>query len=103
MGRLEKTLRRTVGSVKADSSLFLTDSKGRQLFISCADFFKSGEIKESIGGSFGNTYFVAPEGNDEEAKVGQITNPWKTISAARDQAVLDELTASLVYVYPWNI
>lgn len=51
-------------------------------------------------GIFGSTYFVAPEGEDSTAKVGSLTNPWKTISAARDQAVIDGLPSSLIYVWP---
>lgn len=52
------------------------------------------------GGLFGSTYFVAPEGEDDTAAVGSLSNPWKTISAARNQAVVDGLATSLIYVFP---
>ncbi len=51
-------------------------------------------------GIFGSTYFVAPEGDDSTGTVGSLSNPWKTISAARDQAVIDGLPSTLIYVWP---
>jgi len=51
-------------------------------------------------GIFGSTYFVAPEGDDATGTVGTLSKPWKTISAARDQAVEDGLHSSLIFVYP---
>lgn len=50
--------------------------------------------------SFGTTYFVAPDGDDSTGKVGDFTFPWKTISAAVDQAVVDALMNPLIYVFP---
>ena len=54
----------------------------------------------SGGGIFGSTYFVAPEGDDSTAIVGSLSKPWQTITAARNQAVIDALSTSLIYVYP---
>ncbi len=58
------------------------------------------DILRGLGSTFGTTYFVAPEGNNSTAKVGDISNPWKTINAARDQAVLDGSVSSVIYVFP---
>jgi len=103
MGRVEKTSQSVVGNARETDSLFLTDKTGRQLFISVKDFFASNPVKSEItkiGSNFGSTYFVAPEGDDPTGKVGNIDKPFKTISAARDQAVIDGLSTSLIYVFP---
>ena len=52
-----------------------------------------------------NTYFVSPTGDDSTAVRGDLHNPFKTITAARNK-VVDELSAStvtgdtLIHVYP---
>jgi hypothetical protein len=54
-----------------------------------------------------NTYFVSPTGDDSTAVRGDLHNPFKTITAARN-TVVAELSAStvtgdtLIYVYPGN-
>ena len=54
-----------------------------------------------------NTYFVSPTGDDSTAVRGDLHNPFKTITAARNKVVA-ELSAStvtgdtLIYVYPGN-
>ena len=54
-----------------------------------------------------NTYFVSPTGDDSTAVRGDLHNPFKTITAARNK-VVGELSAStvtgstLIYVYPGN-
>jgi len=59
----------------------------------------------SIGANFGNTYFVAPEGDDISGTRGDILRPFQTLSAARNKAV-DEITGNtvsgdtLIYVFP---
>lgn len=60
------------------------------------------QLNSGSGGTglFGSTYFVAPEGDDSTGTVGSLSNPWKTISAARNQAVADGLSSSLIYVWP---
>ncbi len=58
------------------------------------------DILRGLGSTFGTTYFVAPEGDNNTAKVGDISNPWKTINAARDQAILDGSVSSVIYVFP---
>lgn len=63
------------------------------------NYYTKKEIDDRLQ-SFGTTYFVAPDGDDSTGKIGDLTFPWKTISAARDQAVNDGLDASLVYVFP---
>lgn len=50
--------------------------------------------------TFGAVYFVSPDGDDLTGSVGDISKPWQTISAARDQAVIDALPSSLIYVWP---
>ncbi len=48
-----------------------------------------------------NTYFVSSlSGDNSTALVGDINNPWKTITGARNQAVSDGYSNSLIYVYP---
>ena len=47
-----------------------------------------------------NTYFVSSlSGDNSTALVGDINNPWKTITEARNQAVSDGLSNSLIHVY----
>ena len=47
-----------------------------------------------------NTYFVSSlSGDNSTALVGDINNPWKTITEARNQAVADGLLNSLIHVY----
>jgi hypothetical protein len=59
----------------------------------------------TMGATFGNTYFVTPEGDDLTGQRGNITLPFQTITGARDKAV-GEISAStvtgttLVYVFP---
>jgi len=59
----------------------------------------------TMGATFGNTYFVAPEGSDLTGQRGNITLPFQTITGARDK-VVGEISAStvtgttLVYVFP---
>lgn len=58
------------------------------------------QSKSLVGSTFGNTYFVSPDGNDTEAERGNIVDPFKTISAAMDQAWEEGHADSLVYVFP---
>jgi len=58
------------------------------------------DILRELNSSFGTTYFVAPEGNDNFGKVGDISFPFKTILAAVNKAVADGLPSPLVYVFP---
>jgi len=53
-----------------------------------------------IGSNFGHTYFVSPDGDDSLGEVGNIIDTFKTISAARDQAINDGFVDSVVYVFP---
>ena len=47
-----------------------------------------------------NTYFVSSlSGDNSTALVGDINNPWKTITEARNQAVVDGYSNSLIHVY----
>ncbi|MDB4326261.1 hypothetical protein N9966_00450 [bacterium] len=47
-----------------------------------------------------NTYFVSSlSGDNSTALVGDINNPWKTITEARNQAVADGYSNSLIHVY----
>ena len=47
-----------------------------------------------------NTYFVSSlSGDNSTALVGDINNPWKTITEARNQAVADGFSNSLIHVY----
>ena len=47
-----------------------------------------------------NTCFVSSlSGDSSTALVGDINNPWKTITEARNQAVADGLSNSLIHVY----
>lgn len=55
----------------------------------------------NIGGStFGDTYFVEPNGNDTTAEIGNINAAWQTIKGAVAQAIADGLTNPLIYVFP---
>jgi len=58
------------------------------------------QSKALIGSTFGHTYFVSPDGEDSLGEVGNIIDTFKTISAARDQAVDDGFADSVVYVFP---
>ena len=58
------------------------------------------QSKTLTGSTFGHTYFVSPDGEDSLGDVGNITDTFKTISAARDQAVNDGFADSIVYVFP---
>lgn len=74
-----------------------SDGKLRQINFSA--------ITGNIGANFGNTYFVAPEGDDPTGVRGDILNPFQTISGARNKAV-SEITGgtitgtTLIYVFP---
>jgi hypothetical protein len=67
--------------------------------------FDGTNIVSSNTSSFGNTYFVAPDGNDSTGTRGDLLKPFQTISGARDVAN-DELTGgtitgdTLIYVFP---
>ena len=55
----------------------------------------------SSGAQFGTTYFVAPEGNDSTGEYGNISKPFKTITGARNQLLVDSLSGqTLIYVFP---
>ena len=55
----------------------------------------------SSGAQFGTTYFVAPEGNDLTGEYGNISKPFKTITGARNQLLVDSLSGqTLIYVFP---
>ena len=55
----------------------------------------------SSGAQFGTTYFVAPEGSDSTGEYGNISRPFKTITGARNQLLIDSLSGqTLIYVFP---
>ena len=54
----------------------------------------------SGGANFGTTYFVAPDGDDSTAEIGNIFKPWQSITSAKNQAISDGLSTPLIYVYP---
>jgi|3_EtaG_2_1085321.scaffolds.fasta_scaffold06831_2 hypothetical protein len=58
------------------------------------------QSKALIGSTFGHTYFVSPDGDDSLGEVGNIIDTFKTITAARDQAINDGFADSVVYVFP---
>lgn len=67
--------------------------------------FDGTNIVSSNTSSFGNTYFVAPDGNDSTGTRGDLLKPFQTISGARNFA-FNEITGgtvtgtTLIYVFP---
>jgi len=64
-------------------------------FAQSGDGIFSGSFSGSFqgaGAQFGTTYFVAPEGNDSTGEYGNISQPFKTITGARNQLLVDSLS-----------
>ena len=59
-----------------------------------------GDSHSIVSPSFGNTYFVSPDGNDLEGERGNIVDVFKTITAARDKAIVEAVENPLIYVFP---
>jgi len=76
-----------------------TGSAGKALIVKAAEDGLEFGATGGGGAAFGTVYFVTPNGNDGTALIGDILKPWKTISAARNQAVTDAHATSLIYVY----
>ena len=60
----------------------------------------SGLIGLSTDTDIAVTYFISPSGSDSTGTIGDLHKPFKTITAAVDQAVIDALTNPLIYVFP---
>jgi hypothetical protein len=76
-------------------------------FSSIGDAFSGGVDLSTLqlASKFGNTYFVAPDGDDTLGSRGDITKPFKTITGARDKVINDVdqslvTGTTLVYVFP---
>ena len=55
-------------------------------------------LRKEVGGTYGTSLYVTPSGNDTLASRGSITNPFQTLQAARDNA----LVGDTIFVGPGN-